>query len=121
MGVRQRDYVSKKTGKSPWVCDYVDANGKRRAPTFPTKKAADAYWAKVQGEVALGTHVPASQSVTLDAAHEAFMSMLKAEGAARSTVENHKSYYRIRIKPKLGGRKLVKRMLRMARPPDFRR
>jgi len=108
MGVRQRNYVSKKTGKSPWVCEYFDAAGKRRAPTFPTKKAADAYWAKVQGELAQGTHVPDSQSVTLDAAYESFMSMLASEGAARSTIENHKSYYKVHIKAKLGSRKLVK-------------
>ena len=39
----------------------LDRAGKRRLKTFGLKKDADAWWARVNNELAEGTHVPDSK------------------------------------------------------------
>src|SRR5690348_6524983 len=106
MGVRRGNYVSKKTGKPVWICDYTDQRGRRHELSFPTKKAADAHWGRAQAEVAARTHTADSDSVTFDYARDVFLRVLESEGAAPATIDNHKVYYRNQIGPFLGKRKL---------------
>src|SRR6202011_2710368 len=53
------------SGEIRWLVDYRDSAGKRRAKQFETKRDADAYMVRARAEVAAGTHVADSQSVTL--------------------------------------------------------
>jgi hypothetical protein len=39
MAVRRGSYVSKKTGKLVWVCDYRDQHGRRHELSFLTKNS----------------------------------------------------------------------------------
>ena len=69
--VKQREWTTKagKT-KTAWIADYFDGEGKRRLKTFATKKAADAWLVTARGEIAQGTHTPASTSMTVAMAGE---------------------------------------------------
>ncbi|MFC5316048.1 tyrosine-type recombinase/integrase [Azospirillum rugosum] len=110
MSVRKRVLPS---GEIRWQVDYRDGEGRRRSKQFALKKDAKDYEAQVHGEKKAGTHVADSASVTVARAKELLITALKADGAARSTIENHESYYRNHVAPFLGARLLTK-----VRPAD---
>ncbi len=53
------------SGNVAWLVDFKDANCKRRARQFPTKRAADAFLVAARAEVASGTYVHDSDSLTV--------------------------------------------------------
>lgn len=79
--------VNPKDPASPWVCEYTDANGKRRRYTPKTglKKDADAYRRKIEGELERGEHVAAAASMSLSAAADAFL----RDCHARAAIDDH--------------------------------
>lgn len=105
MGVRQSRYQAK-AGKRKWICDYTDQFGKRHEKTFDTQKAANAFWAKAQTEVAEGTHTADADAITLEKARDTFIKVLQVEESAQATIECHKVNFRILVAPHLGQRRI---------------
>ncbi|GJD72528.1 Tyrosine recombinase XerC [Methylobacterium goesingense] len=103
--IRKRTLPS---GKSVWLAGYVDGEGKRRFKQFPTKKEADAFLTRAKSEVAAGSHVPDRTASTVDQAYALLITALKADEAARSTIENYRTYYGGHVRPFLGTRFLPK-------------
>lgn len=106
MSVRKR--VLPVSGESRWLVDYVDADGKRRAKQFHTKKEAVAYETIVRSELMTGTHIAEAATTTVQAAKELLIATLEADGAAPSTLENYENYYRNHVAPYVGGRLLTR-------------
>ena len=52
--IRKRVLPSRKTA---WLVDFRDANGKRRARQFATKREADGFLVKTRAEIAAGLYV----------------------------------------------------------------
>jgi integrase len=61
------------SGNTTWLVDFKDANGRRRARQFATKRKADAFIVKARGEVARGTYVHDPESVTVATAAQAWL------------------------------------------------
>ena len=79
--VRKRD---PKDPTSPWVCEYTDADGKRRRYTPKTglKKDADAYRRKVEAEIERGEHVATSETATVQTVVGAYIDECRARAKA---------------------------------------
>ena len=45
------------SGKTAWLVDFKDANGKRRARQFAAKREADAFLVKTRAQIAGGLYV----------------------------------------------------------------
>ena len=56
------------SGRSAWLVDFADANGRRRARQFSTKREADAFMVTARAEVARGIYVHDSDAITVGAA-----------------------------------------------------
>jgi integrase len=56
------------SGRSAWLVDFADANGRRRARQFSTKREADAFMVTARAEVASGTYVHDADAITVAAA-----------------------------------------------------
>lgn len=117
--VKQREWTTKagKT-KTAWIADYFDAEGKRRLKTFATKKAADAWLVTARGEIARGTHTPASTSITVAIAGEDWIAQGETDGLERSTIEQYRQHLDYHIKPFIGAVRLAE--LTPAGVQDFR-
>lgn len=63
--VAKRTWVHKGEEKTAWVVRYTDSSGKRRMKTFPQKKAADRFRTTVETEISNGTHICASETLTV--------------------------------------------------------
>ena len=103
MSVRKRVLLS---GEVRWLLDYKDQGGKRRAKQFPTKYAANAYEAKVRGELLAGTHVAASASITIAEAGEIWLQRCSLEQLEASTIRQYRQHLHLHILPLLGSKKL---------------
>ena len=56
MSVRKRKWTTAKgEERESWIVDYVDQDGNRHIETFPRKKDADEYHAKVSVDIKAGT------------------------------------------------------------------
>ncbi|MDH3668005.1 MAG: site-specific integrase [Paracoccaceae bacterium] len=106
MSVRKRVWTNAKGEQSAWLADYRDRDGKRRARTFPTQRAAKDWLAKTQVDLAAGTHVARSVSATVSEALEAWLAHCQKEGLEKSTVEQREQHARLHIRPQLGAVKL---------------
>ncbi len=53
------------SGRSVWLVDFKDQNGKRRARQFKTKREADAFMVTARAQVAHGQYVHDSESVSV--------------------------------------------------------
>jgi integrase len=73
---------------------------------FETKRDADAYMVKARGEVAAGTHVPDSQSVTVSEASDLWVQRGESDGLEATTVRQRRQHVDLHIKPLIGGTKL---------------
>src|SRR5215204_1904786 len=96
------------SGKVVWLAAYKDRAGGRRFKQFSTRREADAFLTRAKAEVAVGSHVPDRQASTVDYAYNLLITELESDGAARSTMENYKSYYKGHVKPFLANRLLPK-------------
>jgi integrase len=107
MSVRKREWTTPKgEAKTAWVCDYVDAAGKRRLRTFARKKEADQFAATASVEVREGVHVADSASATIETAGKLWLAGAKAAGLERATVEDYERHVRLHINPQIGSTKL---------------
>ncbi len=110
MSVRKRTWATKSGPRECYVCQYSiserDENGKRKRviKTFPTREKAKAFEAQTRIDIGRGVHVPASKSITVEAAGRAWLdSCGDLERATRASYEAH---LRIHILPYLGNVKL---------------
>ena len=91
--VSKREWVYKGETKSAWVVRY-QSGGKHRSKQFEKKKLADAFKQRVERELFDGDHLPATETVTVRAACEAFVRAQEvrlADGriGARASGERH--------------------------------
>lgn len=56
------------SGRSAWLVDFVDANGRRRARQFSTKREADAFMVAARAEISRGTYVHDRDAITVHTA-----------------------------------------------------
>jgi integrase len=103
MSVRKRTLPS---GEVRWMLDYRDAGGKRRGKMFATKGAALAYETKARGELAAGTHVADSASITVAEAADIWLAACDAKGLEESTTRAYRNHVKQHIRPFLGDTKL---------------
>ncbi|TDR89127.1 tyrosine-type recombinase/integrase [Enterovirga rhinocerotis] len=101
------------SGKQVWLAAYVDGAGARRFKQFATRKEADAFLLRARSEVAAGSHVPDREASTVQAAYDALIKTLEADGAARATIHNYVVYYRGHVRPFL-----AKKLLPKIQPAD---
>jgi integrase len=111
MSIRKRTWKSAGESRTAWVCNYTDRAGKRRLKTFGLKKDADAWWARVNNELAEGTHVPDSK-ITVAALFKLWIDdCINGSGdrppLERSTIEQRQQHLRLHIEPFIGRVKLT--------------
>lgn len=115
MSVRKRTLPS---GEIRWLVDYTDLVGKRRAKQFRRKKDADAFEIRARGEVAAGTHVADSASVTVARAAELWIAAGQRDGLQATTINQRDQHIKIHINPRIGAVKLSQ--LTAPRVEDFK-
>ena len=103
--IRKRTLPS---GQIRWLVDYRDMSGNRRAKMFETKRDADTYLVKARGEVAAGTHVADSQSITVSEAADIWVESGGRDNLEATTVRQRRQHVDLHIKPLLGLTKLSK-------------
>ena len=93
-----------------WQADYRDCAGKRRNPSFRTKKEALTALRKAQNEVEQGIHTPNRDTVTLGTALDAWLADCQRRHAigdlAGHTLSNYRHTAERSIAPTLGAVKL---------------
>jgi integrase len=96
-------------GKTAWVADYFDQNGKRRSKQFAKKSEATAWLARTVVEVKDGVHTPERDSVTVKDAAAIWLSRCEAEGLEPSTLRQYRSHVDLHIVPSvIGNAKLAR-------------
>jgi integrase len=107
MSIRKRVWASGSQEKTAWIVDYADNGGKRRQATFRTKKEAERHWLKVSTELARGSHVLTSDSMTVAEVGNLWIQRAKAERLERSTYEEYDRVLDLHIIPRVGNVKLA--------------
>src|SRR6476660_292603 len=92
--------------KEGWRVAYTDADGERRFVQKRTKREADAYRIKVEGEVVAGLHTPDANSITVADAADVWLAAAEAGGCDRSTLKTYGEIVSAHIKPLVGTEKL---------------
>jgi integrase len=111
--IRRRLWTTAKgEERESWQCDFADAQGKRRARQFSTKKAADQFMVQARAQVAEGTYSPDSESPTVAAAAAQWLERCEREQLEPITIGGYRSLVKTHIAPHLGRRKLS----RLTRP-----
>jgi integrase len=105
--IRKRTWKSGGETKTAWIADYFDQAGIRHIKTFKQKKEADAWLVGTRREVQEGIHTPASASVTIAAAGEAWIAQGETDGLERSTLAQYRQHLDYHIKPFLAAVKLA--------------
>lgn len=103
---RKRTWTSRGIERTAWVVDYVDQTGKRRLKTFATRKEADAWSVTALHEVNLGTHTPASTSITVAEAFDRWIADCEANGLEYGTLLQRRQHLNLHVAPFLGREKL---------------
>jgi integrase len=103
MSVRKRTLPS---GRISWQVDYKDQGGKRRSKQFPTKTAAINHETTVRGQIAAGTHVADSQSITVSQAGDLWLRRAEVEKLEASTQRQYRQHLDLHIKPLIDTTKL---------------
>ncbi len=101
--IRKRTLPS---GETRWLVDYKDAAGGRRAKMFLAKRDADVYLVKVRAEIAAGTHVADSQSVTVSESADIWVQAGERDQLEETTVRQRRQHADLHIKPLIGETKL---------------
>lgn len=104
-----------KDPNSKWVCEYTDANGKRRRYTPKTglKKDADTFKRKVEAELERGEHVADAATLTFETAARLWLEDCekrhKALGSpVRSTINGFETLLKCAILPVFGKTMMTK-------------
>lgn len=103
--IRKRKLAS---GDTRWQVDYRDQEGSRRHKQFATKREADAWLVQARAQVAAGTHVVESASITVSQACELWVSQGTLEELEESTLRQRRQHTDLHIKPAIGSVKLSK-------------
>jgi integrase len=96
------------SGLVRWQVGFADAGGKRRAKLFERRKDADAYLVKVRPQVAAGTYVHDSESITVGEAADAWLVQCRlrrdtGRRMERATCRDYEDKVRLHLKdPKTG-------------------
>ncbi len=105
--IKKRSWVTAKgERKEAWRISYTDSGGKRRHKQLHTKKEADAYRIKAEGEIALGVHTADAASATVGEAIDVWLAACEANGCDRSTLKTYREIVNGHIRPRIGGEKL---------------
>lgn len=109
MSVRKRTWAN--GTKSAWVVDYHDQTGSRKLRTFDRKTDAVAFEATAKVEVRAGTHTADSDSITVEAAAEQWLTEGRKVTAKRqplepTTLAQRDQHVRLHIVPLIGKTKL---------------
>jgi integrase len=111
MSIRKRTWKTESgEERSAYVVQYsvaeLDKRGKRKRiiKTFDRKKDADAFHAQVRVDLGKGVHVPASKSVTVEAAGRGWID--SCGDLERTTLDGYQQHLNLHINPYLGGVKL---------------
>ncbi|MFP5513776.1 MAG: tyrosine-type recombinase/integrase [Alphaproteobacteria bacterium] len=121
--VRKRTLPS---GEIRWQVDYRDQAGKRRARQFATKREAVEFETKARAEVAAGTHLPASDSITVAELAKRYVKHLTVrrdtgQAMERATLATYESCIRCHITdPEVGIGTLKLAALRTVTVAEFR-
>lgn len=116
--IRKRTWETGGETKTAWVADYFDQHSKRHLKTFRTKKEADAWLVAARREVQQGLHSPASSSISVEQAGEAWIAEAEADGLERGTILQYRQHLDYHINPLIGDVKLAD--LSIASVKDFR-
>jgi integrase len=119
LSVRKRTWkTAKGEVKEAWVVWYADQYGRPHIKTFPRKKDADAYHAKVRIDIREGRHTPDSESVTIAEAGRHWIKTAEGNNLERTTIEHYAWLLNAHIVPYLGAVKLSRLTAPMVR--EFR-
>ncbi len=111
MSVRKRTWETENGEiRSAYIVQYsiaeTDKRGKRKRciKTFDRKKDAETFHAQVRVDIGKGTHVPASKSITVEAAGRNWID--SCSDLERTTVDGYEQHLKLHINPYLGAVKL---------------
>src|SRR5260221_1274294 len=85
-----------------------DNGGKRRHKQFKLRKDADAFLTTVKGELADGTHVPESSTMTVEDASQLLIDRATGDNLEPTTIKGYQEHINLHIIPLLGKVKLTK-------------
>lgn len=94
------------SGAIRWQVDYRDRQGKRHHKQFSTKAEAISFETKVRGEIAAGTHVSDSASVTIRVAGEIWLERGELDELEAGTLRQRRQHLKHHINPLIGNLKL---------------
>jgi integrase len=103
MSIRKRTLPS---GKTSWLVDYSDLQGKRRSRQFRTKEQATTFETTTRNEILAGTHTPDAASITIKAAGGLWLDKCRLEGLEQSTLKQYKQHLDHHVTPFIGGVRL---------------
>ena len=103
--------------RTAWIVSY-SAGKKRHIKTFRSKRDAEAWRASTMVEIARGTHVPTSASVTIAKAAERWLEQCATDGLEKATQSQYEQHCRLHILPLLGSHRLAE--INSAAVDDFR-
>ncbi|MBO0763009.1 MAG: site-specific integrase [Hyphomicrobiaceae bacterium] len=106
MAIRRRTWTWKGEERSAWVCDYLDANGKRHLKTFRTKGEAIDYAAETRIELRQGLHVPDRDSLTVEEAGQQWLTACENDGLEPATLQTYRQHLCLHIAPRIGHKRL---------------
>ena len=89
-----------------WRVGYTDKCGKRRFVQKGTKREAEAYRIKVEGELVRGTHTADAASITVGDACKLWLSAAEEGGCSRSTLKTYGEIVNGHVVPFVGSTKL---------------
>jgi integrase len=95
-----------KQGKVAWQVDYKDLRAKRRHKQFKTRREADHWLVNARAEIAEGTHVAASDSITFKQAGDAWIANCRRRKLEDTTINSYQQHLDAHIFPFLGHKKL---------------
>ena len=90
------------SGRSAWLVDFVDANGRRRARQFSTKREADAFMVAARAEISRGTYVHDRDAITVHTAAAQWLGRCEIRCQSnrrmeRATLRDYESKVRLHI------------------------
>jgi integrase len=116
--IRKRSWTTPSgAARTAWIVSY-SAGKKRHIKTFRAKKDAEAWRSSTMVEIARGTHVPTSASVTVAKAAERWLEQWQTDGLEKATQSQYEQHVRLHILPLLGSHRLAE--LNSAAVDDFR-
>jgi integrase len=108
--IRKRTWRNKGGEQTAWVADYFDQSRHRHIKTFDTKRVANDWLIKVQGEVKGGVHTPDSASITVAKAAEIWIEKGELESLERSTLRQYRTHVNLHIEPSRVGKEKLSRL-----------